>query len=93
MYAVTRQVSLWRLPTPDPNDEPLHEHAMGGERGHPLAPLGEPLAEIGGLKAAASAMLWNPSGGTASAQGEGGGFVTLADGQLKRWNVGDGRYT
>ncbi|CAM9344998.1 unnamed protein product, partial [Hapterophycus canaliculatus] len=86
------KVSLWRLPAPDPNEEPLHEHAMGGERGHPLAALGEPLAEIRGLKAAASAMLWSPSGGTTSTQGEGGGFVTLSDGQLKRWDVGDGRF-
>lgn len=84
----TRKVSLWRLPTPDPNDEPLHEHVMGGERGFPLAPLGEPLAEFGGLKAAATAMLWSPPGGAASSQG---GFVTLADGQMRRWSVGDGR--
>ena len=86
------KVSLWRLPTPDPNDEPLHEHVMGGERGFPLAPLGEPLAEFGGLKSAATAMLWSPPGGATSAQGRGGGFVSLADGQLRQWNVGDGRW-
>ncbi|CAN0135650.1 unnamed protein product [Ectocarpus sp. 12 AP-2014] len=87
------KVSLWRLPTPDPNDDPLHEHVMGGERGHPLEPIGEPLAELGGLKAAATAMLWSPpGGGSTSSRGGAGEFVTLADGLLKRWNLGDGRF-
>eukprot|EP00752_Nemacystus_decipiens_P016171 g14464.t1 len=86
------KVSLWRLPTPDPNDEPLHEHVMGGERGFPLTPLGEPLAEFGGLKSAAAAMLWSPPGAATSSQGGGGGFVSLADGQLRRWSMGDGRF-
>lgn len=65
---------------------------MGGERGHPLEPIGEPLAEFGGLKAAATAMLWSPpGGGSTSSRGGAGEFVTLADGLLKRWNLGDGR--
>eukprot|EP00904_Undaria_pinnatifida_P001409 jgi/Undpi1/11269/HiC_scaffold_30.g13567.m1 len=83
------KVSLWRLPAPDPSGEPLHELAMGRERGYPLVPLGEPQAESSGLKTAATAMLWSPSG-AGSSQGE--GFVTLADGQLKRWSLGDGRF-
>lgn len=65
---------------------------MGGERGHPLEPIGEPLAELGGFKAAATAMLWSPPGaGSTSSRGGAGEFVTLADGLLKRWNFGNGR--
>lgn len=84
-----RQVSLWRLPAPDPSGEPLHELAMGRERGYPLASLGEPQTESSGFKTAATAMLWSPAG-AGSSQGE--AFVTLADGQLKRWSLGDGRW-
>lgn len=56
---------------------------MGGERGYPLTPLGEPQAEFEGLKTAATAMLWNPAGGE--------GILTLADRKLRRWNAGEGR--
>lgn len=83
------QVSLWKLPTPDPNRDPLHEHVMGGDRAYPPTPLGEPQAESGGMQTAATAMLWSPAGPGLS-QGE--GLVTLADGVLKRWNVDDGRW-
>lgn len=65
---------------------------MGGESGYPLGALGDPLAEFGGLKAAATAMLWSPPEGATSSQAGAGGFVTLADGLLKRWNIGDGRW-
>ena len=75
-------MSLWKLPAPDPNDEPLHEHAMGGERGFPLAPLGEPLAEFGGLKAAATAMLWSPPGAATSSQVGVGGFMVQGMGEV-----------
>lgn len=82
------QVSLWRLPKPDPSQEPLQEHAVGGPRGAPLEQLGKPQGEFGGLQTAAAAMLWSPTGAGLS-QGE--GLVTLADGVLKRWTLGDGR--
>ena len=87
--ATTRQVSLWRLPAADPNGEPLHELAMGRERGYPLASLGEPQAESAGLRTAATAMLWSPAG---AGSAEGKGFVSLSDGQLKRWSLGDARW-
>lgn len=80
---------MWSLPALDPNQEPLHEHVMGGETGYPLAPLGEPRAEFDGLKTAATAMLWSPSAGSSQLED----FVTLADGKLTRWNIGDGRYS
>lgn len=81
------QVGLWKLPTPDPNREPVQEHAVGGENGTPLAPLGEPQTQFGGLETAASAMLWSPPGASMS---EGEGIVTLADGKMKQWRIGDG---
>lgn len=82
------QVSLWRLPKLDPNQDPLPEPSLSGTRPSPVEKLDKPLGEIRGLQAAATAMLWNPSG-AGSLGGE--EFVTLADGHLKRWALGDGR--
>ncbi|CAM9691124.1 unnamed protein product, partial [Sphacelaria rigidula] len=83
------KVNLWKLPKPDPSREPLQEHAVGGARGAPLEKLGEPQGQFGGLQTAATAILWSPMGGGLS-QGE--GIVTLADGLLKKWSLGEGRF-
>lgn len=61
---------------------------MGGARGAPLEKLGEPQGQFGGLQTAAAAILWSPMGAGLS-QGE--GIVTLADGVLKKWSLGEGR--
>ena len=80
---LSHQLSLWRLPAPDPNRDPIHEHAMAGERSYGLISLGRPEAEFNGFETATAAILWGPT--------EEEGVVTLADGILKRWRLGDGR--
>ncbi|CAM9671587.1 unnamed protein product [Ascophyllum nodosum] len=82
--AIGFKLSLWRLPAPDPNRDPIHEHAMAGERSYGLISLGRPEAEFNGFETATAAILWGPT--------EEEGVVTLADGILKRWRLGDGRF-
>ena len=76
-------MNLWRVPPPDPNYDPFHEHAMVGERTYELASLGKPESEFCMSQTAASALLWG--------QAEDDGIVTLADGCLKQWRLEDGR--
>lgn len=82
------QVSLWKLPQLYPSQDPSQELTLGGARVPPSDKLGKPQWEVGGLHAAATAMLWNPAGAGLS---KGENVVTLADGKLMRWALDSGR--